>query len=120
MLNIKYILDSSLFLLYYIGGNTMNKQDLVTAIAKESKLTKKDSEAALNALISTVETAMKKKDKVTLVGFGTWEVRQRAARKGVNPRTKETINIPATKVAVFRAGKALKNIAAGVKPTKKK
>jgi DNA-binding protein HU-beta len=97
----------------------MNKSDLVTAIAKESKLTKKDAEAALDALIATVGTAMKKKEKVTLVGFGTWEVRQRAARKGVNPRTKESINIPATKVPVFRAGKDLKAIASGVKANKK-
>jgi DNA-binding protein HU-beta len=98
----------------------MNKHDLVTAMAKESKLTKKDAEAALDALITTVETAMKKKDKVTLVGFGTWEVRQRAARKGVNPRTKEAINIPATKVPVFKAGKGLKDLAAGAKANKNK
>jgi DNA-binding protein HU-beta len=97
----------------------MNKQDLVAEMSKESKLTKKDAEAALNALISTVSAAMKKKEKVTLVGFGTWEVRQRAARNGVNPRTKETIKIPATKVPVFRAGKALKDVVAGDKTDKK-
>jgi DNA-binding protein HU-beta len=97
----------------------MNKQDLVSAMAKESKLTKKDAEAALDALIATVGTAMKKKDKVTLVGFGSWEVRQRAARKGINPRTKEEISIPATKVPVFKAGKALKDLASGVKKDSK-
>lgn len=97
----------------------MNKQELVAAIAKESKLTKKDSEIALDALIATVGTAMKKKEKITLVGFGTWEVRDRAARKGINPRTKESIDIPATKVPVFKAGKALKAMASGVKAEKK-
>jgi DNA-binding protein HU-beta len=97
----------------------MNKNDLVTAIAKESKLSKKDSEAALNAFISTVGEAMKKKDKVALVGFGTWEVRSRKERMGVNPRTKQQIKIPATKVPAFKAGKLLKELTAGVKTEKK-
>jgi DNA-binding protein HU-beta len=86
----------------------MNKAELVDAIAKKSGLTKKDSELALNAFTASVQSAIKKKEKVVLVGFGTFEVRQRAARKGINPRTKEEIKIPATKVPVFKAGKALK------------
>lgn len=86
----------------------MNKNELVTAMAKKAGLTKKDAEAALNAFTSTVETAVKKKEKVVLVGFGTWEVRQRAARKGMNPRTKQEIKIPAKRVPVFRAGKAFR------------
>ena len=89
----------------------MNKHDLIKAVSVESKLTQKDSEAAINAIISTIENAMKAGEKVTLVGFGTWEVRQRAARKGVNPRTKEAIDIPATKVPRFKVGKTLKECA---------
>jgi DNA-binding protein HU-beta len=86
----------------------MNKTDLIASMAKKANLTKKDAEAALNAFIASVTTACKKKDKVTLVGFGSWEVRQRKARKGVNPRTKQEIKIPARKVPVFKAGKSLK------------
>ena len=73
-------------------------------------MNKKNSEAALNALISTVQEALKKGDKVVLVGFGTFEVRERAARKGRNPQTKEEITIPASKAPVFKAGKGLKDI----------
>jgi DNA-binding protein HU-beta len=97
----------------------MNKSDLVTAIAKESNLTKKDSEIALNAIISSVGQALKNKDKVVLVGFGTWEVRERKERMGVNPRTRKEIKIPATRVPAFKAGKLLKEVAAGEKATKK-
>lgn len=86
----------------------MNKAELVTEMAQKSGLTKKDAEAALNAFTSTIQMAVKKKDKVVLVGFGTWEVKPRKARKGINPRTKEVIKIPATKVPVFKAGKAFK------------
>ncbi len=88
----------------------MNKTDLVNAISSKSGLNKKNSEAALNALISTVQEALKKGDKVVLVGFGTFEVRERAARKGRNPQTKEEITIPASKAPVFKAGKGLKDI----------
>jgi DNA-binding protein HU-beta len=88
----------------------MNKNDLVTAMAKKSGLTKKDAEAALNAFTYSVQMAVRKKERVVLVGFGTWEVKQRAARRGMNPRTKQAIKIPAKKVPVFRAGKTLKNI----------
>ena len=87
----------------------MNKADLVSMIAAKSNLTKKDSESALNAFVETVQTALKKGEKIQLVGFGTFEVRNRAARTGINPRTKEEIKIPATKAPVFKAGKALKD-----------
>ena len=88
----------------------MNKTDLVSAIATKSGLSKKNSEAALNAFIATVEETLKAKEKVVLVGFGTFEVRQRAARKGRNPQTKKEIIIPASKAPVFKAGKGLKDI----------
>ena len=76
--------------------------------ASKSNLTKKDSESALNAFIESVTETMRKGDKISLVGFGTFETRKRAERTGVNPRTKETIKIPATTVPAFKAGKALK------------
>lgn len=86
----------------------MNKGELIAKIAEESKLTKKAAEAALDAFTSSVTDALKKGEKVQLVGFGTFEVRQRAARKGRNPQTKAEIKIPASKAPVFKAGKALK------------
>ena len=86
----------------------MNKGELIAKIAEESKLTKKAAEAALDAFVSSVTGALKKGDKVQLVGFGTFEVRKRAARKGRNPQTKAEIKIPASKAPVFKAGKALK------------
>jgi len=87
----------------------MNKADLVSMIAAKSNLTKKDSESALNAFMETVEGALKKGEKIQLVGFGTFEVRSRNARNGINPKTKEAIKIPASKAPVFKAGKALKD-----------
>jgi len=87
----------------------MNKSDLINSIASKSGLNKKNSEAALNAFISSVEDTLKSGDKVTLVGFGTFEVRERAARKGRNPQTKQEITIPASKAPVFKAGKGLKD-----------
>ncbi len=87
----------------------MNKADLISAVAQQSGLTKKDSEAALDALVSVVEESLSKGEKVVLVGFGTFETKNRAARKGRNPQTKETITIPASKAPVFKAGKALKD-----------
>lgn len=87
----------------------MNKSDLINSIASKSGLNKKNSEAALNAFISSVEETLKAGDKVTLVGFGTFEVRARAARKGRNPQTKKEITIPASKAPVFKAGKVLKD-----------
>ena len=87
----------------------MNKTELINSIAAKSGLNKKNSEAALNAFIASVEEALKKGDKVVLVGFGTFEVRTRAERKGRNPQTKAEITIPATKAPVFKAGKVLKD-----------
>lgn len=87
----------------------MNKTDLVNSIAAKSGLNKKNSEAALNAFVASVEDSLKKGDKVVLVGFGTFEVRKRAARKGRNPQTKKEITIPASKAPVFKAGKGLKD-----------
>jgi len=87
----------------------MNKTDLINSIATKSGLNKKNSEVALNAFIDSVEEALNGGDKVVLVGFGTFEVRERAARKGRNPQTKEEITIPASKAPVFKAGKVLKD-----------
>lgn len=87
----------------------MNKTDLINSISAKSGLNKKNSEAALNAFISSVEEALVKGDKVVLVGFGTFEVRKRAERKGRNPQTKEEIVIPASNAPVFKAGKGLKD-----------
>ncbi|GAA0117188.1 MULTISPECIES: HU family DNA-binding protein [Clostridium] len=88
----------------------MNKLELVTNMAEKSGLTKKDAETALKAFIESVEEALSKGEKVQLVGFGTFETRERAARKGRNPRTKEEIDIPASKAPVFKAGKEFKDI----------
>lgn len=87
----------------------MNKTELVDAIAKETGLTKKDAGNALDAITETVSKALKKKDKVQLVGFGTFETSKRAARTGKNPQTGEAIKIPAAVVPKFKAGKALKD-----------
>ena len=86
----------------------MNKTDSIAKIAEDADLTKKSAEAALNAFIGAIETSLKKGEKVQLVGFGSFEVRKRAARKGRNPQTKEEIKIPASKAPVFKAGKAFK------------
>ena len=88
----------------------MNKAELIAKIAEESKLTKKAAETALDAFVTSVEEALKKGEKVQLVGFGTFEVRERAARKGRNAQTKAEIKIPASKAPVFKAGKALKEL----------
>ncbi|MBQ9768983.1 MAG: HU family DNA-binding protein [Clostridia bacterium] len=90
----------------------MNKTELVAAIAEKAGISKKDADAAVAAFVATVTDAMKAGDKVALVGFGTFEARERAARTGVNPKTKETIQIAATKVPAFKAGQALKNVVA--------
>lgn len=87
----------------------MNKTELVTAIAEKAGISKKDADKALAATIDTVVGALKAGDKVQLVGFGTFEVRERAARTGINPQTKKTIKIPASKNPVFKAGKAFKD-----------
>lgn len=87
----------------------MNKMELVSAMADKSGLSKKDCEAALSALTETVTDVLKAEDKVQLMGFGSFEVKKRDARTGRNPRTNETIEIPAAKLPVFKAGKALKD-----------
>jgi len=87
----------------------MNKAELINAVAQHSGLTKKNSEAAIDAFVNVVEEALAKDEKVVLVGFGTFETKNRAARKGRNPQTKETIDIPASKAPVFKAGKSLRD-----------
>ena len=86
----------------------MNKTELIAAMAEKSGLTKKDSEAALTAFVSAVEDALKQGDKVQLVGFGTFEVKTRAARTGINPQTKQPVEIAASKAPAFKAGATLK------------
>ena len=88
----------------------MNKAELVAAVAEKTGETKKTAEASVNAFVDVVTAALKKGEKVQLVGFGSFEVRKRAARKGRNPQTKEEIKIPASKAPVFRAGKQLQII----------
>lgn len=87
----------------------MNKADLVGKIAEKAGLTKKDAEKAINAFVASVQEALVKKDKVQLIGFGTFEVKERAARTGRNPQTGEAIKIAASKAPVFKVGKALKD-----------
>jgi len=86
----------------------MNKTDLVAAMSEKTGLAKKDAEAALKAFIETVTDELKAGGKVQLVGFGTFEVAERAARDGINPLTKEQMHIPASKAPKFKAGKGLK------------
>ena len=88
----------------------MNKAELIAAVAEKAGLSKKDSEAAVTAALDAITAALEDGDKVQLVGFGTFEVKSRAARTGRNPKTKEAIDIPASKVPVFKAGKVLKDI----------
>ena len=88
----------------------MNKTELVAAMAEQTQLSKKDAEAALKAFIDVVSEEMKKGEKVQLVGFGTFEVSERPAREGRNPRTGETMTIAATKTPKFKVGKALKDM----------
>ena len=87
----------------------MNKTELIAAVAEKASLSKKDSEAAVNAALEAITAALQDGDKVQLVGFGSFEVKKRAARTGRNPRTKEAVEIPASQVPVFKAGKALKD-----------
>ena len=88
----------------------MNKAELVTKMAEKSGLTKKDAEVVLKAFTESIVEALEDGDKVQLIGFGTFETRERAARIGRNPRTKEEIEIPASVVPVFKAGKEFKDI----------
>ncbi|MCI2058805.1 MAG: HU family DNA-binding protein [Oscillibacter sp.] len=90
----------------------MNKAELINAVAASADVSKKDAEAVVSATLDAIVGALQKGDKVQLVGFGSFEVRKRAARMGRNPKTKEAIKIPASKVPVFKAGKALKDAVA--------
>ena len=90
----------------------MNKAELISAVAASAEVSKKDAEAVITAALETITAAMKEGEKVQLVGFGSFEVKKRAERLGRNPKTKESIQIPASKVPVFKAGKALKDAVA--------
>ena len=90
----------------------MNKTELIAAVAEKADLSKKDAEAAITATVDAITEALTQGEKVQLVGFGSFEVKKRAARTGLNPRTKETIEIPASAVPTFKAGKALKDAVA--------
>jgi DNA-binding protein HU-beta len=96
----------------------MTKTDLVAVVAEKASVSKATAEKAVNAVIEGISGALKKSDKVTLVGFGTFEVVERAARQGVNPQTKKPIKISATKAPKFKAGKGLKELVAGKKKKK--
>ncbi|GAB6156173.1 HU family DNA-binding protein [Desulfosporosinus burensis] len=87
----------------------MNKAELVSAVAEKADMSKKDAEKAVKAVFDVIEESLAQSEKVQLVGFGTFEVKDRAARTGRNPQTKEEIQIPAAKVPGFKAGKALKD-----------
>ena len=87
----------------------MNKADLVAAVAEKAEMSKKDAEKAVHAVFEAIEESLAGNQKVQLVGFGTFEVKERAERVGRNPQTKEKITIPASKVPGFKAGKALKD-----------
>ena len=87
----------------------MNKTELIAAVADKAGLTKKDADKAVAAVIDAITDAVAGGDKVSLIGFGTFEVRERAERTGINPQTKQTITIAASKNPVFKAGKALKD-----------
>ena len=90
----------------------MNKTELIAAVDEKADLSKKDAEAAVTAAIDAITAALSQQEKVQLVGFGSFEVKTRAERVGRNPKTKETIKIPASKTPVFKAGKALKDAVA--------
>ena len=90
----------------------MNKTELIAAVAEKTDLSKKDADAAVSAVLGAITDALKAGDKIQLVGFGTFEVRERGERTGRNPRTKEAIVIPASKQPVFKAGKSFKDVVA--------
>lgn len=92
----------------YYGGFTMNKTDLINSVSESAEISKKDATSAVDAVFDSIMEALKKGDKVNLIGFGNFEVRERAARKGRNPQTGEEIDIAASKVPAFKPGKTLK------------
>lgn len=87
----------------------MNKTELISAVAEKAGLSKKDADSAVNAVFDAIVEAVSKDDKVQIVGFGTFEARNRSERQGRNPRTKEPIKIPASRLPVFKAGKSFKD-----------
>lgn len=91
----------------------MNKTELINAVAEASELSKKDATKAVDSVFDTILDALKNGDKIQLIGFGNFEVRERSARKGRNPQTGEEIEIPASKVPAFKPGKALKDAVTG-------
>ncbi|KXZ22003.1 DNA-binding protein [Bacillus nakamurai] len=91
----------------------MNKTELINAVAEASELSKKDATKAVDSVFDTILDALKNGDKIQLIGFGNFEVRERSARKGRNPQTGEEIEIPASKVPAFKPGKALKDAVSG-------
>ena len=90
----------------------MNKTELIAAVAEKTGLSKKDSDAAVNAVLNTIAETLRANEKVQLVGFGSFETKKRAARTGLNPRTGAAVEIPASTVPTFKAGKALKDAVA--------
>lgn len=105
----KKIANSTGTNIYYFRRDDMNKAELISNVAEKTELTKRDAEKAVTAVLDTIGEALSRSDKVQLVGFGTFEIRERAARKGRNPQTGEEINIDAARVPVFKAGKALRD-----------
>lgn len=87
----------------------MNKMELISAIAEKAEISRKDAEKVLNATVESITEALQTGEKVQLIGFGSFEVKSREARVGRNPKTREAIQIPASKTPVFKAGKALKD-----------
>lgn len=87
----------------------MNKTELINKVAEMSEISKKDATNAVDAVFATITTALEENDKVQLIGFGTFEVRERSERQGRNPQTGEEMTIPASKIPAFKAGKALKD-----------
>ena len=101
---------SETFYLWYVGGAEMNKTELIAAMAEVSGVSKKDTEAVLKAFTEVVSGELKNGGKIQLIGFGTFEVSERAAREGRNPLTGEAMKIAAAKAPKFKAGKALKDL----------
>ena len=96
-----------------MGGGERHETELINAVAEASELSKKDATKAVDSVFDTILDALKNGDKIQLIGFGNFEVRERSARKGRNPQTGEDIEIPASKVPAFKPGKALKDAVAG-------
>lgn len=108
-MNFKQILDIILTHIKKKGKKPMNKSELINVVSQETELSKKDAEVAVNAVLNAITEALKSGDKVAIAGFGTFEVKDIAAREGRNPQTNETITIAAYKKPAFSASKALKD-----------